>query len=479
MKKQRAPQHVSETGAVRDTLSKCFEDSPVSKVTALVFAGLLVSVLTLSSVSAVFNGTGIPEDDSVVGSDQPCFASGCHASTGGTFNTNGAVTLTGLPDQFTPGETYDLQLSVEGGPGEAIGVQVAAVHDDNSQAGTLSAVTQGLATVTYSGVTALTHQSPLNSRLVDFQWTAPAQAAGPVTFRFAMNSANGNGSNTGDSIYFDTLTVQPEQQVEMEVVDRLYVPLFGNGTSGNIRFQTTLSLANTTGDALLGIEFRGRGGEELMVDLGELGIDSLFQVPVSSGQGLTIQTSGEGTLQLGYVIVHVAREAGTDDRAGVGGTAIFTRSQADSGVILYEAGVPLTPTETDMTVILDSIGVRDTGLALVNVPAEGEVPGAPATVTITVWDSDFQSMIAPPTQVMMQDGEALGQFIWEIFSDGGASQETLDQLQETEAIVTISSDEELAAVTMRQNDDGAIDFPMEVPTLTTFPVIPGRADANQ
>src|SRR5690606_41446075 len=54
----------------------------------------------------------------------------------------------------------------------------------------------------------------------------------------------------------------------------------------------------------------------------------------------------------------------------------------------------------------------------------------------------------------------------------------VDQLQEAEGIATIASDQPLAAVTLRQNDDGAIDFPAEVPTLTTFPVISGRADAR-
>src|SRR5690606_20504495 len=149
MRKRRAAQDVSQAVATQNILSRCFSGSPASKITSIVIAGLLISLLTLSSVSAVLNGTMIPESDSVVGSDMPCFASGCHASTGGTFNTNGAVTLSGLPDQFTAGETYDLQLSVEGGPGQAIGVQVAAVYDDNTQAGTLTAVTGGLTTVNY------------------------------------------------------------------------------------------------------------------------------------------------------------------------------------------------------------------------------------------------------------------------------------------------------------------------------------------
>jgi hypothetical protein len=52
------------------------------------------------------------------------------------------------------------------------------------------------------------------------------------------------------------------------------------------------------------------------------------------------------------------------------------------------------------------------------------------------------------------------------------------QLQETQAVVTVGSDVPVAALTLRQNDDAAIAYPDEVPILTAFPVIPGRADAN-
>ena len=42
--------------------------------------------------------------------------------------------------------------------------------------------------------------------------------------------------------------------------------------------------------------------------------------------------------------------------------------------------------------------------------------------------------------------------------------------------MTVESDAPVAAVTLRQNDDPAVSFPQEVPTLATFPVVPGRAD---
>ncbi len=56
------------------------------------------------------------------------------------------------------------------------------------------------------------------------------------------------------------------------------------------------------------------------------------------------------------------------------------------------------------------------------------------------------------------------------------SSDVLEQLQETEGVVTVALDRPGTAVTLRQNDDGQVDFPDEIQTLVAFPVIPGRAD---
>jgi hypothetical protein len=45
-----------------------------------------------------------------------------------------------------------------------------------------------------------------------------------------------------------------------------------------------------------------------------------------------------------------------------------------------------------------------------------------------------------------------------------------------EGILVVESDQPLAAVTVRQNDDPVREFPFEVPILTTFPVIPGAPE---
>lgn len=58
----------------------------------------------------------------------------------------------------------------------------------------------------------------------------------------------------------------------------------------------------------------------------------------------------------------------------MGGTAVFTGSQADSEIVLFEAGVPALRETTNFSVLLDSRGARDIGLALLNPMEAGQTP---------------------------------------------------------------------------------------------------------
>ena len=280
------------------------------------------------------------------------------------------------------------------------------------------------------------------------------------------------------------------EEPTLEVVDIFYFPLIGDGTAGATQLQTSLFLTSTDADVTVGIEWRDRSGVPLELALGDAPLASDFEVPLDKGQSFAGQSTGTGDLQVGYAIVSVKQPVGdaqsirsvqtrgnSSSDAGVGGTAVFTRT--DNGILMTEAAVPTSRTLTDFTLFLDSIGARDTGLALAIPPPNPiDTRTGPANITVTVWDRAFQTQIAT-TQFQLNEGEAIGMFIWELFRDfGQVSDEVLDQLRETEGVVTFSMDRPGTAVTLRQNDDSAVDFPNEVPTLVAFPVIPGRADST-
>ncbi|HZH30165.1 MAG TPA: PQQ-dependent sugar dehydrogenase [Pyrinomonadaceae bacterium] len=127
-----------------------------------------------------------------------------------------------LPPNYVPGRTY--QISVVHTNADQTrrrwGFQLTALDDTNLKAGTLSASGDGLTQV-------LNNQGPFPSRQYiehtsagtfdnrtggatwSFNWTAPAEDVGPVTFYAAGNHANGNGNSDGDQIYFTFATVAP------------------------------------------------------------------------------------------------------------------------------------------------------------------------------------------------------------------------------------------------------------------------------
>ena len=110
----------------------------------------------------------------------------CHGST----NANEAsVRLEGLPDAYTPGLTYTIDIVLDGGPAAAAGAHQGGFNLAASagQLNTLDATTR----VTEDGE--LTHDHPgANQRAWRIEWTAPAAEAGAVAFTVAGNVVDGD-----------------------------------------------------------------------------------------------------------------------------------------------------------------------------------------------------------------------------------------------------------------------------------------------
>ncbi len=247
-----------------------------------------------------------------------------------------------------------------------------------------------------------------------------------------------------------------------------FFPHMGDGVVGNIRFQTSLIFLNTRNLGVgrqtpLQIEFFSSDGNPSEVELIGQGSATSFQFSLAAGAALALQTAGTGPIQAGYAKITTG--------SSVGGTAIFTRSEADSGIIVYEAGVPATVPLQDFSVVVDTRAERDTGLALVHPVLSGPA-GSPesAQVTMRLYDSGYQ--LLGEESLALEPGEHRPRFISQFFDSISA------QVEDLQGLVTVTSDRPLAVVTLRQRDDPAAPFPEDVPNLTTFPVLAGRPDAE-
>ena len=118
----------------------------------------------------------------------------CHT---GNLNTgNGSINLSGLPAAYTPGQTYDLALTVLGTNSRGYGFQLIP-KANGSTSGNLVALSNGMAIE--SG--AAEHRGTSISGSWNFQWTAPATDEGTVTFYASGLATGGSGGNDGDYVY--------------------------------------------------------------------------------------------------------------------------------------------------------------------------------------------------------------------------------------------------------------------------------------
>ena len=137
----------------------------------------------------------------------------CH-SDGKVNEARGRLVLTGVPEVYTPGQTYRIKISVRHPEIQRAGFQLAARFAEGrragAQAGSLHSrgdrtevTATGAGTpVQYvhhtGGGTGLTSSGAAEWTV---EWRAPASAAGPVAFDVAVNVANGDDSEFGDWIY--------------------------------------------------------------------------------------------------------------------------------------------------------------------------------------------------------------------------------------------------------------------------------------
>jgi hypothetical protein len=266
------------------------------------------------------------------------------------------------------------------------------------------------------------------------------------------------------SAQLDDFKVSTEVTIRQAEISSFHFPQFADGAVGMLQFQSTLILANTGASSTVRVElYSTPDGDPMELTLGQLGMDSEFEFGLGEGESISLATPGTGPLKVGYARV-VAGE-------GVDGVVVFRRSDLTTGIALYEAGVPASAEVNRYCVVVDSTGVRDTGMAIV-VPAGQGVPAqrqADAAITIGLYDRHYQ--LVAETGLMMAAGSHLARFVHELFEDPSVKL----QASEMEGILVVESDRPVVAVTLRQNDDPGIDFPAEVPMLTTFPVMPVKS----
>lgn len=172
---------------------------------AIIMAVLAIPLMT--SAEVMFSGgpgdgrTGAPGEGSCLD---------CHSGSPG----DGSVLITGVPPSYTPDMTYTVTVTLQDQGQSRWGFELTAKDASANGAGSFT-VTDAVNTQLSDNsapsadymkqTSAGTYNGTANGPVTwQFDWTAPSTDVGTITFYAAGNAANGNGSTSGDFIYFDT-----------------------------------------------------------------------------------------------------------------------------------------------------------------------------------------------------------------------------------------------------------------------------------
>jgi hypothetical protein len=196
-------------------MTRIISPSAKCKVIAL-FIAFLFAVVGFSGVTSEFSGVeasafGPAPSHTNAPGETNCTQ--CHRSFPVNSGT-GSVVISGLPAGYTPGQ--QVQVSVTTSQSDAIiyGFQLVALDADGRDAGTFTLpgenpqriqlltglVGEIVRTYVEHTIDGVTPTTP-GSNSWTFNWTAPANDIGAVTFYAAGNAANSDGNTTGDYIY--------------------------------------------------------------------------------------------------------------------------------------------------------------------------------------------------------------------------------------------------------------------------------------
>lgn len=131
-------------------------------------------------------------------------------------DTPGRISLSGVPDTYTPGERYLITVAIAHPELVKGGFQMSARFDDGTNAGGFRSADELTEPIPDDGgrITYIQHTSKGSVAAAQgesrwrVEWTAPA-SGGAVVFHVAGNASNGDASPLGDFIYTTSATSRP------------------------------------------------------------------------------------------------------------------------------------------------------------------------------------------------------------------------------------------------------------------------------
>ncbi|MEP6924842.1 MAG: FG-GAP-like repeat-containing protein [Pyrinomonadaceae bacterium] len=230
---------------------------------------------------ATANVSGPPSSHTGAPGETSCIE--CHTS----FSLNsggGAVFVSGLPANYTPGASYPVTVTVNQQNAVRFGFQTVALDKQNVQAGnytvtggsgapmqivngSVGGATRRYVEHTINGVT----PTQFDTKSWTFTWLAPTTRKGKVTFYAAGNGANSDSTTSGDYIYTGSTSVcSGSVQSNFDSDSKADIAVFRPSTGAWYRLNSSNGQFNAVqfganGDKIVPGDFDGDGKSDVAV----------------------------------------------------------------------------------------------------------------------------------------------------------------------------------------------------------------------
>ncbi len=207
----------------------------IAAVTALI-AGPTFDVIS-NSGSAPTGRTGSPGD-----SGNTC--AGCH-STFPVVPTSDGISTDIPAEGYTPGETYNINVTTTAGAGFAskYGFSLTAEDASNNKVGTFTA---GSGSVVIGDHIGHNPAQTTSTPLWEFTWTAPAEGTGDVTLYGAAVGADGTGSPINDGVATTSVTFSEKLSSSTSELTESSVDAYIFNNTLRINADQSISVENLT-----------------------------------------------------------------------------------------------------------------------------------------------------------------------------------------------------------------------------------------
>lgn len=212
----------------------------------------------------------------------------CHAGTASPVEAwiTSDIPATG----YMLGETYTITATGTHSGVNKFGFEVTAEDNSNAKTGTFIITNAGENKLTNddNAVTHLPGGTTPNgdTKTWTFDWTAPAESTGDVTFYGAFNAANGNGANSGDVIYTSNYTVMEhavgvneigKQELEVSLYPNPFTEYFRVSMKDDDKQISSILIFNQAGSIVKQI-MASSNSSEWMIEASELNSGLYFLV---------------------------------------------------------------------------------------------------------------------------------------------------------------------------------------------------------